>query len=237
MFYRLISDKVRGYENFSAFRRALQESVAGDTSADSTLAPHEKIKQYQSLSDKDILNTYTANISRNLISDTNTENNKKIIEAAKMITEAKHVYIVGFRSCSGFASSSAIMLSCIRPDVIAPCDGGKPIIDSLIDITENDVMIVISFSRYSTDATFAAQMAKDAGCPVIAMTDSYAAPITKDAAKVIISSSGSMGFFDSYISFMANMEKILILVSKHCRKTNEARLEKMEKYLAVTGQY
>ena len=69
------------------------------------------------------------------------------------------------------------------------------------------------------------------------MTDSYAAPVAKGAAKVIISNSRNMGFFDSYVSFFSNMEKILVLVSKRNRKGNEERLMKMESYLRMTGQY
>ena len=98
-------------------------------------------------------------------------------------------------------------------------------------------MIEISFARYSSETAFAARMARDAGCPVIAMTDSYAAPVAKGAAKVIISNSRNMGFFDSYVSFFSNMEKILVLVSKRNRKGNEERLMKMESYLRMTGQY
>ncbi|MCI5866239.1 MAG: hypothetical protein MR000_13520 [Cloacibacillus porcorum] len=44
-------------------------------------------------------------------------------------------------------------------------------------------------------------------------------------------------FFDSCVSFFANMEKILVLVSKRNREDNEKRLVKMEKYLNMTGQY
>ena len=104
-------------------------------------------------------------------------------------------------------------------------------------LTRDDVMIAISFVRYSSDTAFAAQMARSAGCKIIAMTDSYAAPIAHGAAKVIISDIGNLGFFDSYVSFLANMEKILMLVSKRNKKTNEDRLKKMDMYLEKTGQY
>lgn len=39
------------------------------------------------------------------------------------------------------------------------------------------------------------------------------------------------------MSFFANMEKILVLVSKRNREDNEKRLVKMKKYLNMTGQY
>ena len=65
----------------------------------------------------------------------------------------------------------------------------------------------------------------------------FTSTVAKGAAKVIISNSRNMGFFDSYVSFFSNMEKILVLVSKRNRKGNEERLMKMESYLRMTGQY
>ena len=228
--------KKLGYDNFAAFKRSLQESVAGEASFQALPVPYEKIKDYENLPDDEILAAYTNNTLKNLRGDTNAENSRKIIEAADMISHARRVFIVGFRTCAGFASMVGVMLTCVRPDVFL-AGNGNPLIDSLIDMRADDLMIAISFKRYSSEAAFAAQMAHDAGCPVIAMTDSYAAPIAKGASKVIISNTGNMGFFDSYVSFVANMEKILVLVSKRDREGNETRLVKMEKYMRITGQY
>ncbi|WP_278549572.1 MurR/RpiR family transcriptional regulator [Cloacibacillus evryensis] len=224
------------YENFSAFKRALQEEVAGAPRFEALPVPHERIKEYENLPDEEILAAYMDNVLKNLRGDTNAENDRKIIDAADIILRARRVFIVGFRTCAGFASTAGVMLTCVRPDVFV-VGGGAPLIDSLIDITKEDAMIAISFARYSSETAFAARMARDAGCPVIAMTDSYAAPVAKGAAKVIISNSRNMGFFDSYVSFFSNMEKILVLVSKRNRKGNEERLMKMESYLRMTGQY
>lgn len=224
------------YENFAAFRRALQAQVTGDRPFASLPVPHEKIKEYENLPDEEILLAYTNNVLKGLYGDTNAENDGKIIAAAELISRARRVYIAGFRTCAGFASTVGVMLTCVRPDVFL-AGNGRPLIDSLIDMTAEDVMIAISFTRYSSETAFAARMAHDAGCPVIAMTDSYAAPIARGAAKVIISDTHNMGFFDSYVSFFANMEKILVLVSKRNREGSEKRLVKMEKYLNMTGQY
>ncbi|MDO5116665.1 MAG: MurR/RpiR family transcriptional regulator [Synergistaceae bacterium] len=228
--------KKLGFESFAAFRRLMQEEAAQAQPFEAAPVPHEKIKEYENLPDGEIISIYTNNVLKNICEDTNEENGRKIIEAADLISRARRVYVVGFRTCAGFAATVGVMLTCVRPDVIVVGDG-RPLIDTLIDMTPEDAMIAISFARYSSDAAFAAAMAGDAGCPVIAMTDSYAAPIAKNAAQVIISSAGNMGFFDSYVSFLANMEKILVLISKRNRPGNESRLVKMEKYLKETGRY
>ena len=228
--------KKLGYDSFAVLRRELQLEVAGLNQSVAKLVPHERIRRYENVPDAAILAAYTENTISKLKNDAVPENDKKIAEAADLITKAKRVFIVGFRSCWGYAAAMGVMFSCVRPGVCAVGNNG-PLVDSLVDLTRDDLMIAVSFARYSSDTAFAVQMARSAGCKIIAMTDSYAAPIAKGAAKVIISDSGNLGFFDSYVSFLANMEKILMLVSKRNKKTNEERLKKMDIYLEKTGQY
>ncbi|MDO5563266.1 MAG: MurR/RpiR family transcriptional regulator, partial [Synergistaceae bacterium] len=228
--------KKLGFENFSRLRRALQEEVSRADDGIRAEVPHEKIKRYENIPDKELLSAFSQDVLRNLRGDITAENDRKLIEATEMITNAERVFIVGFRSCYGFADTMAVRLSCVRPGVIV-VGSSLPLVDTLIDLTDRDALIAISFARYSTDTAFAVRMASDAGCGVIAMTDSYAAPIAAYAAKTIISNSGSMSFFDSYVSLMLNVEKMLLLISKYNKKSNEQRLMKMEKYLSETGQY
>lgn len=225
------------YGNFAQFKRTLQKEVAELASFDqSETVPYEKIKEYEYLPDGEVLAAYSRNVLNNIKSDISAGMDKKLAETADLIVKARSVYIVGFRSCYGFASTMGIMMSCMRPGVIVVGDN-RPMVDSLIDIGAKDVMIAISFTRYSSSTAFAAAMALDAGCPVIALTDSYASPIARGAKKTVINSIENMSFFDSYVSLVMNMEKIMLLVSKRSKKTNEARLMRMEKYLEKTGEY
>jgi DNA-binding MurR/RpiR family transcriptional regulator len=228
--------KKLGCDSFAAFRRELQLEVAGLDQSVTKLVPHERISRCENVPDGTLLAAYMENTIAQLQSGAAPENDKKIAEAADLITKAKRVFIVGFRSCWGYAAAMGVMFSCVRPGVYAVGNNG-PLVDALVDLTRSDVMIAISFARYSSDTAFAAQMARAAGCKIIAMTDSYAAPIARGAAKVIISDCGNLGSFDSYVGLLANMEKILMLVSKRNKKTNEERLKKMDTYLEKTGQY
>ena len=226
-----------GYENFAKFKRTLQEEVAAAGGSPLVEAvPYDKIKEYGGLSDEEVLATFSQNALRNLKADISPEMDRKLVEVADMIMKARTVYIVGFRSCFGFASRMGVMLSCIRSGVVV-VGHNRPLVDTLVDAGPDDVMVAISFARYSRDTTFATRMARDAGCPVVAMTDSYAAPIAQGAEKVILNSTENLSFFDSFVSFTMNMEKILLVVSKRDKATSEARSAKMEHYLEKTGQY
>lgn len=229
--------KKLGYANFTTFKKTFQrEQTEQDFDDPSLEIPYEKIKQYEKLTDADLIAAVRQNVLGNIKKDITNDTTATFIEAAEIISKAKRVFIVGFRACSGFAASFGVMLSCIRPGVLV-IGNHQPLVDCLIDLTAEDVLIAISFKRYSSDTIFASEMAKDAGCEVIAMTDSYAAPIAQGAAKVIISNIDNLSFFNSYVSFIMNMETIVALVSKRNKELNENRLMKMEDYLERTGQY
>lgn len=229
--------KKLGFDNFTTFKKAFQREQAERESDCIPLEiPYEKIKQYENLTDSELILAVRQNTLANIKKDISNESNATFIESAEIISKAKRVFIVGFRTCYGFAFSFGIMLSCIRPGVLV-IGNQQPLVDCLIDLDAEDVMIAISFKRYSSDAIFAVEMAKDAGCKVIAMTDSYTAPIAQGAEKVIVNSIDNVSFFNSYTSFIMNMETIIALVSKRNKELNECRLMKMEDYLERTGQY
>ena len=229
--------KKLGFDNFTTFKKTFQrEQAEQDYDSIPMERPHEKIKQYENLTDSELIVALRQTILGNIKKDISNESNSAFIEAAELISKANRVFIVGFRTFSGFASSFGVMLSCIRPGVLV-IGNHQPLVDCLIDLNDEDVMIAISFQRYSSDTTFAVEMARDAKCKVIAITDSYIAPIGQGAETIIVNSIENLRFFNSYTSFVMNMEIIIALVSKRNKELNESRLMKMEGYLERTGQY
>lgn len=224
--------KKLGYGSFAAFRRALQRELTGaeDGGARAGLPIRGE------LDDGAALALYSRNVAANIAAQNTPENDRKIAEAAELAAQARNLYVAGFRACAGFAAAAAVQLACARPRVITTGEG-RPFVDELVDISSEDALIIISFARYSSDAAVAAQIARDAGCPVIAMTDSFAAPAARGAAKVILSRSGGAGYLDSHVGFLVNMEKLILLVNRRLEHENAARRERLEKYLQKTGKY
>ena len=153
-----------------------------------------------------------------------------------MISSARRVYLAGFRAVTGFANSFAVMLNCIRPDVYV-IPAAQPTIDFLADLTPGDLIVPIAFHRYSKDTLFVAEMGKQAGCRILAITDSLVAPVARGADLTIPIHVESFTFFNSYVSLAMVMDLLTGLVSKQNKGQNEERLRRMEKYLDQTGQY
>lgn len=224
-----------GYGNFSAFRRALQNELAM-TEGRAIDAESATRSPARADGDEAALALYTENLRRTLEAGATPENDRRIAEAAELAARARRVCVMGFRACAGLAASAAVQLSCLRPGVVTAGEC-RPFADMLIDLSPEDVMLIITFARYSSDAALAAQLAREAECPVIAFTDSFAAPAARGAAKVILSRSGGAGYLDSHVGYLANMEKLLLLTARRLGGRNDARRERIEKFLQKTGRY
>ena len=78
--------------------------------------------------------------------------------------------------------------------------GKAQIYEKLFRIDKNDVMIGISFPRYSSSAVQAMRFAKDAGASVIAITDSLSSPLVEPADHVLLARSDIVSVVDSLVA-------------------------------------
>ena len=224
------------FENFTEFKRALQLEVAGIRKKDPPKIPYEKIPDSADFSEDELISLIKANVLHNIEKDQTAADHASYRKAAELAGDARRVFIVGFRACAGFADSFGTMLGCVRPDVYV-VNGCRPLVDSLVDLTAEDVVIALSFERYSSDAIFAVKMAREAGCPVVALTDKYTSPLCAGAEAVVLCSTDGLSFYNSYTALVMAMEVLTGLVSRSKKEQNEKRLKMMEKYLDETGQY
>ncbi len=212
-----------GFPTYYQFKRALQEEVAKSCLEEKgEPIPYERIKEYENLTDREMIEALTQNIQGNMARDLSGELTERLKEAAAMISSARRVYLAGFRAVTGFANSFAVMLNCIRPDVYV-IPAAQPTIDFLADLTPGDLIVPIAFHRYSKDTLFVAEMGKQAGCRILAITDSLVAPVARGADLTIPIHVESFTFFNSYVSLAMVMDLLTGLVSKQNKGQNEER--------------
>lgn len=225
-----------GFNSFTNFKRILQEELAEERCKDRKQIPYERIKNYTDMSEEELIAAIKENALRNIEKDQTTADYNNYRKAADLIGKAPRVFIAGFRACSGFSLSFGVMLGCVRSGVYV-VEGSRPLVDTLVDLTPEDAVIVMSYERYSSETVFAAKMAREAGSHIVALTDKYTSPLCASAEAVILSTTDGLSFYNSYTAIVMAMEVLTGLVSKMNKKQNEDRLMKMEEYLRETGQY
>lgn len=226
-----------GFENFKSFRRFLQEEALSLKQAlGRSELPYEKIKNADGLAANEIPDAIRRQYASRAACDQVENGDEKYLKIAEMIIGAETKYIAGFRNTAGLADYFTTVLSHVLENVrnVNRRDGFE---DEAMDMGERDVLVLFSLPRYSLHALTVAEMARRAGCPVIAFTDSISSPVAKDAGITVVNQVDSFSFANSITSLALSMEIIVTLVGKLSGEKGRRRLEKLDEYMTKTGLY
>ena len=84
--------------------------------------------------------------------------------------------------------------------------------EKLFRITDKDVMIGISFPRYSTMAVDAMNFAHERGAEVVAITDSMISPLVTNADEVLLARSDIASVVDTLVAPLSLINALLVAV-------------------------
>ena len=102
------------------------------------------------------------------------------------------------------------------------------IYEQIISIGEGDVMVAISFPRYSKKVVNTVAFAKNSGAGVIALTDSEASPIAAHADQTLYARSDMASFADSLVAPLSVINALVVAVSRKKQDELTVRLHQLE---------
>ena len=102
------------------------------------------------------------------------------------------------------------------------------IYEQTISIGKGDVMIAISFPRYSKKVVNTVAFAKNSGAGVIALTDSEASPIAAHADQTLYARSDMASFADSLVAPLSVINALVVGISLHRRDELATPFKRLE---------
>lgn len=149
--------------------------------------------------------------------------------AVESLVNARTIYIIGVRSSYTLANFLNHTLRMIFDNVrlIETTSGGE-LFEQIINIGEGDVMVAISFPRYSKRVINAAAFAKRAGATVVSVTDSPDSPLAVDATHVLVAQSDMASFVDSLVAPLSILNALVVAVTRAREAEVTERLRKLE---------
>ena len=103
------------------------------------------------------------------------------------------------------------------------------VFEQILDIDEEDVMIAISFPRYSSKAVNAVKYAQAQNAAVIALTDSKSAPIAQYANHLLTAQSDMASYVDSLVAPLSIINAIIVQITKLRQSEVKERFDKLER--------
>ena len=151
--------------------------------------------------------------------------------AVKAIVKAKNIYIFAVRSSSALASFLGYYFDLIFGNVRVVSTTSKiEIYEKLLHINENDVIIGISFPRYSKTAVEGMNFAKDRNASVIAITDSMISPLVEPADHVLLASSDMASIVDSLVAPLSLINALIVATVLEKKSSVEQTFQRLETF-------
>jgi len=213
-----------GYKGYNQFQQALVESVEKQLNTAERLQMSREMYNETERTIYDIFNDDIANI-------TSTMENLNIDdfqEAAKHILEAEKIYVVANRSAVSLGVFLHYYLDIIfgNTEIIHSTATG---IDQMYNVTERDVVIGLSFARYTRNTIEIAAFAKERNATILAITDHDTSPITEYADIALFASSNMPSFLDSFTAPLSLINTLITYIGNHKHEEINDRLENLEK--------
>lgn len=206
-----------GYDGYPDLQKALQEMIRNK------LTSVQRMEVASSrMANRDVLQT-TLNSDIDKIRLTLDELDRDAFQGAvNVILQAKHIYIIGVRSSSALASFLGFYFNLLFDGVrLVNTAGVSETFEQILRIDENDVLIGISFPRYSKRTLSAMNYAKARGARVIALTDSHLSPLNRYADHALLAKSDMASFVDSLVAPLSVINALIVAVSMGCREDIE----------------
>ena len=213
-----------GYVGYPEFQKALQELIR------TKLTSFQRMEVTNHLiGDGDVLEKVLMTNVENIRHTLENISREDFRDAVDAIVQAKNVYIIGVRSSAILAKFFSFSLQMVFDHVrLIDTTAGSELFQQVMSIGEGDVMVAISFPRYSKRVIKAVEFARRAGADVIALTDSPESPIAASAQQVLIAQSDMASYVDSLVAPLSLVNAMVVAVSRSKETEVRDRLQKLE---------
>ena len=215
-----------GYDGYPKLQKAMQELIKDKlTSVQRIEVTSTRFGDADIL--ESVLNQDIEKIKRTIEEVSHDDFN----EAVKAIVKAKNIYIFAVRSSSALASFLGYYFDLIFGNVRVVSTTSKiEIYEKLLHINENDVIIGISFPRYSKTAVEGMNFARDRKASVIAITDSMISPLVEPADHVLLASSDMASIVDSLVAPLSLINALIVATVLEKKSSVEQTFQRLETF-------
>lgn len=164
---------------------------------------------------------------RKTLEDLDKKDFDSVVDA---IINAENIYIIGTGSASVLANFLNLYLNHIFNNVrVVGSTSISDVYENILSINENDVLIGLSFPRYSSRTLKAMRYASSCNANVIAITDSKSSPIAEVADHLLIARSDMASFVDSLVAPLSLINALIVALGLRRKDEVSQKLQKLEK--------
>ncbi len=214
-----------GYDGYPTMQKALQEIIRGKlTSIQRIQASNDQ------MTDPDILGTVMQRDMNSIHTAIIQADRAEFNRVVDKLVHAEHIYLLGVRSSSFLAGYLNFYFHLIFKNVtlVQNFSAGE-IFEQMLHIGPGDVLVGISFPRYSKMTENAVHFACDRGADVIAITDSQMSPLYQLASASLLVRSDMISMVDSMAAPLSLLNALIVAVGRQKKEKISNTYSDLEK--------
>ena len=213
------------YDGYPELQKAIQVIVK--TNSNSIQRMSLSFKRYQEKGVlKSILYTDCERLRDTIQNGIDEEEFQK---AVQLINDGRRLFILGARSAAYLAGLLGYYFKMLFDNVIiVDANSTSETLEQIYNMGPDDVMIGVTFPRYSKRTIVALQFAKNHGAKTIALTDNMQSPIVEYADCSLIAKSDVMTIVDSMVCPLSVVNALVTAVALLRKDDVEKRLMALE---------
>ena len=219
-----------GYKGYPGFQKALEELVRNKLNSIQRMEV-----TYGRISQSEIIEAVLHSDIEKIKLTLEAIDQKAFDLAIDTLLNAKRVYVIGIRSCAPLASFLSFYLNLVCENVtLVNTNSSSEIFEQLIRINEEDVIVGISFPRYSMRTLKALEFASNRKAKVITLTDSVHSPMNLYSSCNLIARSDLASIVDSLVAPLSVINALVVALCMKKQREVVTTLETLEK---IWGEY
>lgn len=203
-----------GYEGYPAMQKDLQEIIRGKLTSIQRIQASD-----DQMTDTDILGTVMQRDMNSIHTAIEQVDRAEFNRVVDKLVHAEHIYLLGVRSSSFLSGYLNFYFHLLFKNVtlVQNFSAGE-IFEQMLRIGPGDVLVGISFPRYSKMTENAVHFARDRGAEVIAITDSQRSPLYKLASASLLVRSDMISMVDSMAAPLSLLNALIVAVGRQKRE-------------------
>ena len=198
-----------GYDGYPSMQKAIQEMVLNRlTSVQRIEVANDRMEG------QDVVSTVLHADAEKLRQTEDLLDRQEFSKAVQAILDTDRVYILGVRSAAPLAQFLGYYLNYMSTNIhVVTTSGEGEMFEKIVAIKPEDVVVAISFPRYSSAPVKAAQYCRAAGATVIGLTDSRLSPLGQSADFVLEAKSDMVSLVDSLVAPMSVINALIVAIA------------------------
>jgi len=211
-----------GYEGYPQLQRSLQELVSH------RLTANQRFEMSTEIAPREALGVVLKSDAQNLRATLEQMDVDVFEDVVNRLLSARAIYVMGLRSAAPLAQFMGYYLNYIFDNVHLVSSGATDVFEEISKLKENDVLVGISFPRYSNRTLEAMRFAKRCGAQVVAITDGPMSPLADMADATLTARTDMASFVDSLAAPLSLINALLVALGLHRKEALKEHFRQLE---------